>query len=218
MITLDDVKKMRAKKILTDKEIEKMEHCIGFSVKGAYVRSGRKYFKPYRNHFYPGGTDIKVWEHLKELGFADCGKPNENGGRYYWLTLSGFAILSAVKMVYIYSDNSNGNEIDCKDDVLDALLADLVFCGYGCWIPSGARTIAERCRIPLKLATETLHYLQDKCGYVKKTHYGECDDEGFPHCYHGWTLTKKWIDENKERVDAAQKAEYARIEAIEKNG
>lgn len=74
MITLDDVKKARAKKILTDKEIEKMEHCIGFSIKKAYVRSGRRYFKPYRNHFYPGGTDIPVWEHLECGNYEFCPK------------------------------------------------------------------------------------------------------------------------------------------------
>ena len=216
----DDYAREAAMKILSEKEIEKMEHCIGLN-KGyrkdkIYHRNGMAYYKPYRNHFSPGGDDIPIWEHLRELEFADCGKPwgMDKRLKTYWLTLQGLSILSVIERVYIYNDAASGNEIDCQHDVLDCLLDHAVYCGYGCWIPPGAKEIARGCRLPYKLTLETLHYLQDKCGYVEKTYEGGCDDEGFPHCNHGWSLTLKWIDENREKYEARQKEEYARIDAM----
>ena len=116
--------------------------------------------------------------------------------------------------VYIYSENARGNELDASDDVLEVLLDDYVFCGYGCWIPSGAKRISVFARLPYKLTLSTLKYLKDKCGYVDHVYEGGCDDEGFPRCTHGWVLTKKWLDENKERVNKRQKEEYDRLDEL----
>lgn len=206
------------KNTLSDVEIEKMEHCIGWHKgKGAYTRNGIKYYQPHRNHFMPGGSDIPIWEGLKQKGYAECGAPTKQGSRFYWLTKQGLNILSAIEKVFIYSDNANGNEIDAQHDVLEVLLDDAVFCGYGCWLPTSAKAIALRARLPLKLTRDTLKYLQDRCGYVKHVYEGGCDDEGFPHCTHGWVLTKKWTDEHKERYEARQQEEYKRMDEIEKS-
>lgn len=212
MTTYDDQLQHRAKQILSDTEIRKMEHCVGYDPHKCYHRRGVRYFRPYRNHFYPGGTDVKIWEAIQGKGFAESGEPDSRGGKYFWLNLSGLNILSAAVKTYIYSDNARGNEIDASHDVIEVLLADAVYCGYGCWIPSGSADIAKRARLPKKLTLDTLRYLRDKCGYVRHDYEGGCDDEGFPHCTHGWSLTKKWIDENKERYEKAQQEEYKRID------
>lgn len=157
---------------------------------------------------------MRVWERLVEKGFADCAEPKKDGGKYYWLNRNGLNILSAYEECFIYSENANGNEIDASKDVIDILLEDAVYCGYGCWIPSGARNIAIRARLPYKLTLSTLKYLRNKCGYVAHYYEGGCNDDGEVHCTHGWTLTKKWIDEHQERYKAAQKAEYERIDRI----
>lgn len=204
----------RAVKALSENEVRKMEHCVGFDRKKIYRRGGMAYFKPYRNYYDAGGTDVHIWERLVERGFADCAEPKKDGGKYYWLNRNGLNILSAYEECFIYSENANGNEIDASEDVIDILLADAVYCGYGCWIPSGARNIAIRARLPYKLTLSTLKYLQNKWGYVAHYYEGGCNDDGEVHCTHGWTLTKKWIDEHQERYKAAQKAEYERIDRI----
>lgn len=204
----------RAVKALSENEVRKMEHCVGFDRKKIYHRGGTAYYKPYRNYYDAGGTDMRVWERLAEKGFADCAEPKKDGGKYYWLNRNGLNILSAYEECFIYSENANGNEIDASEDVIDILLEDAVYCGYGCWIPSGARNIAIRARLPYKLTLSTLKYLRNKCGYVAHYYEGGCNDDGEVHCTHGWTLTKKWIDEHQERHKAAQKAEYERIDRI----
>ncbi len=199
-----------ALKKLSEKELKKMEHCVGFDRRKVYHRKGFAYFKPHRNYFNPGGTDCEIWAGIKKKGYADSGKDD----KYYWLNKSGYNILSWYEQVYIYSENARGNELDASDDVLEVLLDDYVFCGYGCWLPSGAKRISVFARLPYKLTLSTLKYLKDKCGYVDHVYEGGCDDEGFPHCTHGWILTKKWLDENKERVERRQEEEYERLDRI----
>jgi len=214
MITHDDMLHYKASKVLSAETARKMEHCVGFDRKKIYRRNGVPYFKPYRNHFMPGGSDNAIWENLKERGFADCSNADDQGHRYYWMTHEGLNILSAYDRVFIYSDSANGNEIDASYDVLQVLLDEAVYCGYGCWIPTPAKEIAKRARLPLKLTLDTLHYLRDKCGYAALTYEGGVDDEGFPHCNHGWVLSKKWIDEHRKEYQNAQTAEYVRMNEI----
>ena len=40
-------------------EVSKMEHCVGFDRKKIYLRGKMAYFKPYRNYYDAGGTDVK---------------------------------------------------------------------------------------------------------------------------------------------------------------
>ena len=199
-----------ALKRLSKKELEYMAHCVGFDRRKVYHRKGIAYFKPHRNYFDPGGTDCEIWAGIKKKGYADSGKDDH----YYWLNKSGYNILSWYEDCYIYSENARGNEIDASEDILEVLLDDYVFCGYGCWIPNGAKSIAVRALLPYKLTLATLKYLQNKCGYVKHVYEGGATDEGFPVCTHGWVLTKKWIEENKERVNKRQQEEYDRLDQI----
>ena len=190
----------------------KMEHCVGYDPRDVYWRRNKKYFKPYRNHYAPGPKDLPTWEKLKEQGYAES---NESKTQF-WLTVSGLAILSAAEKVYIYNDAAKGNEVDAAPDVLQVLLNHSVFCGYGCWIPPSAKSIASAARLPLKLTRETLKYLQDETGEVMHVYEGGIDDEGFPHCTHGYILSKKWFDENPKKFEEAKKKERERMAEIER--
>lgn len=218
MITRADVLHHKALKFLSETEIDRMKHCIGYRPEKVYHRNGAAYYKPYRNYYDPGGKDIEIWQGLKEKGFAESGKLDDDGHGFYWLNMRGLNILSAALEVFVYSDASTGNEIDAAPNVIETLLDDAVYCGYGCWLPTSAKDIAIRVRLPYKMTLETLRYLAEKCGYVRKECYGGIDDEGFPHCTNGWVLTKKWIDENQERYKERQQEEYARMDAIGKPG
>ena len=66
-----------ALKRLSEKELEKMEHCVGFDRKKVYHRKGFAYFRPYRNHFYTGGTDREIWAGIKKKGYAESGRDDQ---------------------------------------------------------------------------------------------------------------------------------------------
>ena len=68
----------RAVNALSENEVRKMEHCVGFDRKKIYHRGGTAYYKPYRNYYDAGGTDMRVWERLVEKGFADCAEPKKD--------------------------------------------------------------------------------------------------------------------------------------------
>lgn len=201
-------------KMLSTQEIKKMEHYIGYDPQKVYSRHGTSYFKPYRNYYDAAKIDIPVWDEIVKKGLAECNDVGSDTNKYYWLNTAGLLALSNVKDVYIYSENASGNEIDMSEDVITILLDDAVYCGYYNWIPSSAEDIAKRARLPKKAVVETLHYLRDKCGYVKNTSYGDIDSDGIPRSYRGWSLSKKWISENKDRYKKAQQEEYARIDKI----
>ena len=78
---------------LTDEEIEKMKHCIGFDQKKTYMRNGIRYFKPYRNYYDAAEVDFLVWEGLCERGLADRNEvwhyDKKFCDRYYWLGIIG---------------------------------------------------------------------------------------------------------------------------------
>ena len=195
-----------------EKELDVIEHAIGYEVKKVYRRNGQLYFKPYRNHFYCE-ADNEIWNGLVKKGFAKRANPNKDGMAYFSVTRECLAELTLESSIYFYSANASGNEIDAQEDVIEVLLDHAVYCGYGCWIPPGARQIAHSARLPYKLTLTTLNYLE-KCGYVNHFYEGGIDDEGFPHCTHGWGLSKKWTTENNERYIARQREEYKRMDEI----
>ena len=212
-MTLEEEKILQdcAREILGEKAIKLMEHCIGYDPERVYCRHGKKYYKPWRNHFCAGGSDLEVWDGLKKQGFAESGTVKKVN---FWLNNAGLSTLSAVERVYIYNDAASGNEVDASSEVIRVLLDHAVFCGYGNWIPPSAEGIAKAARLPLKLTRETLKYLRDERGYVKHVYDGGADDEGFVHCTHGWILSEKWKEEHQERYKAAQRAEYERMEQV----
>lgn len=61
---------------------------------------------------------------------------------------------------------------------------------------------------------DVMIWKQENAKYVAHYYEGGCNDDGEVRCTHGWSLTKKWIDEHQERHKAAQKAEYERIDRI----
>ena len=199
-----------------EKELDAIEHAIGYEVEKVYRRKKQLYFAPYRNYFYCNADD-EIWNGLVKKGFAEKQPPNKDNYSYFSVTNECLAELTLETSIYFYSKNARGNEIDAQNDVITVLLSYEVLCGHGCWIPPGSKEIAFRARLPYKLTLATLNYLK-KCGYVAHVYAGGCDDEGLVHCTHGWELSKKWIHENKERYEARQKEVDKRIDAILKNG
>lgn len=195
-----------------EKELDVIGHAIGYDVRKVYRRRGQLYFKPYRNYFYCKADD-EVWSGLVKKRFAESANADKDGMAYFSVTNECLAELTLETSIYFYAESANGNEIDAKEDVITVLLDHAVYCGYGCWIPPGAKKIAFRARLPYKLTLLTLNYLK-KCGYVTHFYEGGIDDEGFPHCTHGWGLSKKWIEENNERYKARQQEEYKRMDEI----
>lgn len=204
MVTYDSFLQHKAAQLISDVQKSYMLHALGYDQarhgERIYFRAGQKYFRPYRNYYDAGGNDVIAWNDLVDKGIAE-----KSGSGYYHVTNKGLDCLSALIRTYIYSDNSDC-VADAKNDVIDILIADACYCGYGCWIPTATKDIARRARLPLQLTKETLKYLSEK-GYVARTHYGEIDDEGFPHCWHGFVLTAAGKAKYKERYDAAWKRE-----------
>ena len=191
------------------KELDFIGHAIGYDVKKVYHRNGRLYFKPYRNRFYCEANN-EVWNGLVKKGFAERANPNKDGMTYFHVTRECLAELTLETSIYFYSANASGNEIDAQEGVIEVLLDHAVYCGYGCWIPPGARQVAHSARLPYKLTLTTLNYLK-KRGYANHYYEGGMDEDGFVHCTHGWGLSKKWITENKERYNARVKEENKRV-------
>lgn len=187
----------------TDKELHVIGHAIGFNPHKIYHRNGTAYFAPYRNYYYTGEND-ETWNGLVDKGFA-IKTPVKDNMAYFSVSKSGLFGLQRETTIHFYSENARGNEVDASGDVIEVLLDYAVYCGYGCWIPPGAKDIAFRARLPYKLTLSTLNYLK-RCGYVNHFYEGGIDDEGYPHCTHGWGLSKKWLEKNNALVSADVKA------------
>lgn len=49
-------------------------------------------------------------------------------------------------------------------------------------------------------------------GLVKRAYDGGCDEDGYPHCYHGWRITRKVVDSELYKKCAEEaKAEFEKI-------
>lgn len=207
MLTFNKFKKHKARGLISPTQEKLMLHAIGFDHATSariYSRGGTRYYKPYRN-YYDAGAAHPLWENLKEKGLAE-------GDKTYSVTTYGLAVLSNLIETYIYSENSDCTA-DAKADVMTILIADDCYCGYGCWLPTPAQDIARRARLPLRLTRETLHMLEAE-NLAHRGSYGDCDDEGYPRCYHGYYLTAHGGEEYKEQRAKAWAEECARIEAI----
>jgi len=213
-MTKDATTQQNVRHLISDEQAKKMKHAIGMihGNRKPYKRAGFLYFRPYRNRYKSSGRnadmDDLVNKHLAERIDAENGEQLTE----YRITKQGLMFLSWREGVYIYSETAETG-LQAERDVLQILLDDAVYCGYGNWVPTSAREIEERARLPKAVVLEALHVLQEE-GNVRKTYYGDIDDEGWPHCIHGWTLTKKWIDQNAERYRAAQLEEYRRIDEM----
>ena len=213
MITHADYKAAIAEKKVTESQKNKMLHAIGWNERSdrIYTRAGTRYFRPYRNYYDAGEPDQKDWQELTEKGLA-----KQYGSGIFYVTNAGLDLLSAIMRTYIYCDNSDC-VADAKGEVVDILIADACYCGYGCWLPTSAKDIARRARLPLALTRKTLRSLCAE-GITVKSYYGECDDEGFQRCYHGYYFTTHGKEIYKERYEKAWKAECEYIDKITRRG
>jgi hypothetical protein len=69
------------------REIELMRHALGVQSYGA----GRRWSKPYRNHFVAAGDNVAVWDGLVAKGFATkrAGNAITGGDPVYYVTDAG---------------------------------------------------------------------------------------------------------------------------------
>lgn len=87
------------------KYIELAKHCIGLDKKKPYIRSKKKFYRPYRN-FYATGADYEAWETLALAGYADRDKEkNQYGGYVYWMTRAGLDWLGEQLGIYIFDES-----------------------------------------------------------------------------------------------------------------
>lgn len=181
----------------TRKQIDLMLHAIGADSSPAKKYRDKYFYYAYRNGFDADGDDITEWDELVKIRIAEK-------DRVYHVTKFGIGVLELLTNSKIYLANCVG---DAKPKVFRLLAFDEASCGYGNWIPTPAKSIATREKIPKNIVLECLHILASE-GLITKTSYGEVDDEGIPHCWHGWCLTnkgketdvyKKAYDEEMER-------------------
>lgn len=194
---MDEIKKMTDGPLQGDYQ-KKMEHCIGFNGRKVYHRKGKAYFKPYRNHCLPGGTDCQIWKTLTARGFAESDEKQE----FYRLTDLGLQYLSLKNDVYIYSEKANGNEVDAAPGVLAVLQKSYAVCRSLTVEshPISAATISHLTRLPLDLTRSTLKYLEE-CGQVRHA-YKKSGRHWNPklRVVHGWLLTDKYVAENGDKL------------------
>ncbi len=66
--------------------LQQVKHTIGMDNRSCYTRHGKKFYRPYRNHFTTPKRE-KAWDELVVDGLAKCHE-DENGAEY-WLTRKG---------------------------------------------------------------------------------------------------------------------------------
>ena len=74
---------------INGKYVRQAMHCIGLDYAKPYTRHGKKFYKPYRNHYDAGGKDIETWDALTYIGHA-------YKGNMYHLTAEGFRWLGRI--------------------------------------------------------------------------------------------------------------------------
>lgn len=190
---------------ITDHQAELMLHAIGADYKKERRYLGRKIYHAYRNYYDAGGYDIKLWNDLVAKGYA------EKGGHFYHVTTDGLRLLELMTNSTIY-DNYDC-VADCKTEVLKFFMKADVYCGYGCWFPTSAKSVAVNLMMPLDLARKTSKKLAEE-GLLVRGHEGGISDEGYPYCHHGYYLTQKARDTYSEYYSEMKKQEYEYINGM----
>lgn len=167
---------------VTQYQAEMMLHAIGADNKKPRMYLGRQIYHAYRNYYDAGGEDIEAWKDLVSKRYAEK-------HTFYHVTPQGLDILELLTgRSTIYDAYENYG--DCRTIVLTQFLGADVYCGYGCWLPTSARTVSEALHIPYALVRETCRRLVEE-GYLIKGHDGGMDEDGQIHCYHGYYITDK---------------------------
>ena len=159
-----------------------MLHAIGADYKKARKYRDHRYYHAYRNYYDAGGHDKELWEDLTGIGAATW------SGVFYKVSRMGLRVLESITGCTIYDNRQN--VADCRQAALEWFMRQETAVYYGCWFPNSTKMLAHALVIPVPLARKTIHALEEE-GLLRKGHYGDIDDEGFPHCVHGYYLTKK---------------------------
>ena len=63
---------MNASRLLTDRYIKVMKHCIGLDRAKPYKRHGKLFYRPFRNYFETGPNcdGVDIWLDLEKHGYA----------------------------------------------------------------------------------------------------------------------------------------------------
>lgn len=167
---------------VTEKQANMMLHAIGADHKKPRNYMGRQIYHAYRNYYDAGGKDVDEWSDLVKKRYAEK-------HTFFHVTPLGLDLLELLTgRSTIYDDYDN--YADCRTIVLTQFLGADVYCGYGCWFPTSARTVSKALHIPYDLTREACRNLVEE-GYLVRGHYGEMDDDGQVHCCHGYYITEK---------------------------
>lgn len=69
------------------------------------------------------------------------------------------------------------------------------------------RHIAKHLEVSQYQVTKHIHRLR-KYGLVKRAYDGGIDEDGQPHCYHGWSLTEKGASTKTYKKEYKKDVEY----------
>jgi hypothetical protein len=83
----DLISRQAAIDALSDIEVSKMEHCVGFDRKKIYRRGKMAYFKPYRNYYDAGYSRRQIYLELQRANRTAC-KPCLSDGELQLITES----------------------------------------------------------------------------------------------------------------------------------
>jgi hypothetical protein len=183
----------------TDHQVEMMIHAIGADNKSPRAYNGRQIYHAYRNYYDAGGNEVQEWEDLVQKRYA-------TKNTFFHVSPDGLTLLELLTGRSTIYDNYK-NYADCRTVVLTQFLGADVYCGYGCWYPTSAATVAKALHIPVSLVRETCRKLVEE-GYLVKGHEGGMDEDGIVHCYHGYYITEKARELDKWKVLYDQEMAY----------
>lgn len=189
---------------ISDRQADMMLHALGADHRLPKTYRGAKTYHSYRNYFDAGGLDADDWDDLVSKGYA-----RKTG--VYHVSVRGIRALEFLTHCRIWDDYEN--TADCRGVVLDELMKDNVFCGYGCWLPTSSSDLSLRLAIPRPLVLDTLRELE-RDGLVKRDYYGEKTDEGYVRCKHGWIITVSAQEKYAERLEKFRMEEYRRLDEM----
>lgn len=164
---------------ITESMYDKMCHAIGLSQK-----HNKGYYYPYRNYYDSAECDTPDWDKLVELNLAE-----KRDSGFYGVTLLGLCTMSIISGIKIYNPCATC-DADLKRYLFKSLCERDVFCGYGCWFPTSVRALCNQNRLPIARTYKAMHELVAD-GLAIKSYEGGIDDDGNPHCIHGYYLTEK---------------------------
>lgn len=86
--------------------VQKAAHAIGLDYKRPYIRHGKAFYRPYRNYFttHDKAPDFKVWQGLRENGYAKSHPSGERGGYSFHLTRAGLDWLGETLGITIHEE------------------------------------------------------------------------------------------------------------------